>query len=222
MERAGGNAPPFVATVKRCLYKDFELTQRQLRDPLLLSIAALLMGSRRGNVQRVVTLNYDCVLEWFLQLCGLMPQVVVKPTDLERTADVRIYHAHGFLATTPLEIADSDFLVLGAHSVNARLADKSDDWYALVLHILQRGVALFVGLSHRTFRDRALAPLLLAASKHRELGVPIGFWIRPGRLKGVERREYLESGVVPLETPKRAVPALLLDICRESAKSAYF
>ena len=63
-------------TGQRHLYLDVNLNEEALRDPLLIALGSLMMGARRGNVKKVLTFNYDSLLEWYLSLHGLSTSVV--------------------------------------------------------------------------------------------------------------------------------------------------
>src|SRR5579871_1192278 len=71
--------PGFAELVRKCLYRGISLDDSILDDRLLIALGALLMGSRRGSVRRIVTFNFDSVLESYIWLNGLVPQVVLQP-----------------------------------------------------------------------------------------------------------------------------------------------
>lgn len=228
------NKKGFAEFVREHLYKDVHLDESLLSDRTLIALVALMTGSRRGSVNRVVTLNFDCILEWYLSLYGLIPRVVVQPPALEGGEDVRIYHPHGFLPHKDLptdsnNLVMSNFVTLGLKEINKRLGDISDDWSALLRHILTSGTALFVGLSERSFRDPALRPWLeYAANKNlkRCPELPTGFWVL--KLEDEEKSEqeiefieqsFLASRIVPLRQQNvEGIPALLLQVCQKAAQ----
>ena len=167
----------FAELVQKCLYQGISLDDSVVADRLLTALGALLMGSRRGSVRRIVTFNYDSVLESYISLNGLVPKVVLQPPVDEGAEDVRIYHPHGFLPHPELKIKGSDFVMLSSSSINLRIGAPYDPWIELLRHTLATGVGLFVGLSLHSFRDRALAPLLTTVGKGLKVRRPTGFWI---------------------------------------------
>jgi hypothetical protein len=160
-----GDERDFAQLVKASLYDGVTLSSQVLKNDLLIALGALMIGSRRGSVKRVLTLNFDSMLEWYLTLHGFVPRVIVKPPVIEGAEDVRIYHPHGFLPHPSLSFTSSDFVMLGLRSINLRLGTSGDQWFELMRHVLRTGICLFVGLSEQSFRDRALAPLLTAVGK---------------------------------------------------------
>ena len=221
-----GDDRGFAEFVRSCLYRRVKLDQELVRDPLLIALGALMAGSRRGSVRRIVTFNFDCILEWYISLYGLVPSVILQPPADEGAEDVRIYHPHGFLPHPQLKIKGSDFVILDQRSVNLRLGKPADDWLALLRHVLLSGVGLFVGLSEDSFRDRALAPLLTAVGESVKKKRPTGFWIlQNGKAKERRRekavdQEFLGCNVVPLRVSGlEEIPKLLMEICRKSSKA---
>src|ERR1700687_258304 len=225
-----GDKKGFADLVQKCLYKGVELDENLVTDPGLVALGALLTGSRRGSVNRVVTLNFDCLLKWYTSLCGLIPSVILEPPAYEGTEDVRIYHPHGFLAHDDFDAASSDFVILSLQSINKRLSDPNDIWSTFLRHVLTSGVGLFVGLSERSFRDRALAPLLEYAAekneKRKDSNLPTGFWIvnlekenKSTQQIELMEQKFLASRIVPLrQATAEAIPRLLLRICRRAAQ----
>jgi SIR2-like protein len=216
-----GNDKEFAGLVKKVLYSGVNLSDEILRNPLLIALGALMTGSRRGNVRRVVSFNFDSVLEWYISLCGFVPRVVLQlPVD-EGAEDVRIYHPHGFLPHPDFDSEGSDFVILDQKSINQRLGAPHNEWIELLRHVLSSGVGLFVGLSLNSFRDRAIAPMLVEVAHRLENRRPTGLWIlkndedfNPDDLK----EEFSEYNIIPLLLPSYAdIPRFLLEICKKAA-----
>ncbi len=237
-----GDEVGFRQLVKHALYGDISLSEEILKDATMIALGALLTGSRRGSVHRIITLNFDCVLEWYLTLHGMVPKVVSKLPTLEGNEDVRIYHPHGFLPHTDLpgKHKSSDFLVLDLKEVDLRLGTPGEPWMELIRHVMSSGICLFVGMSAKTFADRAISPPLSAAAASVHDDRPIGFWIigrgtqdereqreqhetpeqREQREQGEQHQTsaMLEKGIVPVFLPDYdCVPDFLLRICRQAA-----
>jgi hypothetical protein len=218
----------FAELVRRCLYKGVELNESLVTDPGLIALGALMLGSRRGSVNRVVTLNIDCLLEWYLSLYGLGCQVVHQLPADGSAEDVRIYHPHGFLPHPDFDGENSSSVILGLKSVNKRLGDPNNEWNALIRHVLTSGVVLFVGLSEASFLDRTVGPWLEYAARKNEARnptLPTGFWTLKLEEEWTEadilriKEEFLASRVVPLIQPSgEAIARLLLGICQKAAQ----
>lgn len=220
----------YLATVKESLYKDIKLPNQIPMSALLVSMGALMTGSRRGTVQRVVTFNFDCLLEWYVGLCGMVTRVIVEPPELEGSEDVRLYHPHGFLAHSPVRVKDSPSILLGLQSVNKRLGTDGDPWFELLRHQFRTSTCLFVGMSMDSFRDRAIGPLLTTVGEEVASSRPLAFWILADEacepvsvdadLVASDNAEMLEAGVVPVRFGDySSVPDFLLSICQKAGKA---
>ncbi|MBS1614197.1 MAG: SIR2 family protein, partial [Bacteroidetes bacterium] len=168
---------------------------------LLVAISSLLMGSKRGHVTRVVSLNYDSMLEWFLSLFGFVVKTIFELPTVEGDEDVRIYHIHGFLPHDALNAKSSkeDELILGMEAIDRRLGNQGDLWFELTRHILYTGNCLFIGMSTRTLSDRALSPLLVSASDKLKDIRPTGFWLVMDDLDETKENEYRRKNLIPLK-----------------------
>jgi hypothetical protein len=214
----------FAELVRECLYKDVPLSTALIRTDLLIALGALMMGSKRGSVRRVVTYNFDGTLEWYLHLHGFVPRVVLHPPQLEGSEDVRLYHPHGYLPHPEVGGDASNFVLLGLEAANLRLGTPGEPWFELVRHLLRTGVGLVVGMSLRSFRDRSIAPLLASVGSDLDGARPTAFWLlRPSEIDDTlpeTTREMLGSKVVPLwYTDFDSVPSLLLSICQQAASA---
>jgi|JI61114DRNA_FD_contig_71_739493_length_2343_multi_2_in_0_out_0_2 hypothetical protein len=184
---------------------------------LLISIASLLIGSKRGHIKRVVTFNYDSMLEWFLSLFGFEVNSIKELPSLEGSEDVRIYHPHGFVPHPKLELQSSKFLILGLKDANNRVGTRFDSWLEKMRQIMESGVCLFVGLSGNTLSDRAIAPLLSTTGDHFKNERPLGIWINYGALDGSKKDEYFRNNIIPIEiTDSQAVTEFILKISQRA------
>ena len=211
----GNDDAKWALAVSRSLYNAVKLHPRLLRDDLLIALGVLMSGSRRGKVSRVVTFNYDSVLEWYLSLCGFTTRVVIQPPELEGSEDLRIYHPHGYLPHPDMKCQGSNFVIIGSQAINKRLGTPGDPWFEETRHLIETSVCLFVGLSIRSFRDRAIAPLIAAS---RAGGRPVGFWFLTrdslDRTIGATSAEVLGANVVPLFLERDEIPSRLLEIAQ--------
>lgn len=212
----------YLPLLKDCLYQNMvTLSSKELKNDLLIALGALLMGSKRGSVQRVVTLNFDSILEWFLSVYGFITRVIYQLPAIEGDEDVRIYHPHGFLPHKNLKLPDSDFVILGLDSINQRIGTPGDQWFEMIRYIFRSGVCIFVGLSETTFSDRALSPLLTTTAKELENDRPTGIWLFNKKIKDSTRQQFLRNNVVPLElSSNKEISDFLLDICSDASKTS--
>src|SRR5690348_9470103 len=117
-----------------------------LKEDLLISLGACLMGSRRGSITEVLNFNFDNVLDWYLKLHGYTTQIVSEIPSLRTDVDVTIYHPHGYLPKDVPRGEFSKFLVFSQDSYDARVARfETDPWIAHFRHTLRNREILFVG-----------------------------------------------------------------------------
>lgn len=186
---------------------------------LLVAMSALLMGSKRGHVTRVVTLNYDNMLEWFLSIFGFLVKTIYELPELEGAEDVRIYHPHGFIPHPKTASKKSDFVILGMQSANMRLGTIGDPWFEMVRHLLNTGVCLFIGMSSNSLSDRALAPLFATSGELHKGIRPLGIWILKDPITAAKEAEFQRNNIVPIVIPDvKDISEFLLKICQESIK----
>lgn len=186
---------------------------------LLVAVSSLLIGQKRGHINRVVTFNYDSMLEWFLGVFGLATRSIHKVPALEGSEDVRIYHPHGYVPHPALNQRSSDFLIIGSVDANDRAGDPNDPWWYKERDLLSSGVGLYIGLSLNTFRDRAFQPHLRLVSKDvlKTGNRPLGLWVFLQNLSENEVEECLEYGIVPIQLPsKESVPEFILKISQKA------
>jgi hypothetical protein len=200
--------------IEKHLYNGFDDLSlvSALENHLLVSISALLMGSKRGHVTRVVTLNYDSMLEWFLSLFGFVVKTIYQLPELEGSEDIRIYHPHGFVPIPKMGLDRSNFVILGMHSANQRLGNMGDPWFEMTRHILDTGICLFIGMSGNTLSDRILSPLLADIR-------PLGIWILLGELTRAKEHEFARNNIIPMPIKEsKDISEFLLKICQKASE----
>ncbi len=210
-----------VNEIRSILYPDLDKisTKKIFKNHLLISISSLLMGSKRGHIRQVITLNYDSMLEWYLSLFGFMVRSITELPALEGSEDVRIYHPHGFIPHPTLGRNPSDFIILGQNDANLRLGNRDDPWFEKVRQILESTVCLFIGLSGNTVSDRIIAPLLASVGKKVNNIRPVGIWIFKGVLSDSKEKEFLRNNIIPIEIPKPLkISKFILGVSQEALR----
>ncbi|MDR0605680.1 MAG: SIR2 family protein [Bacteroidales bacterium] len=191
-----------IEIVKEILYSTSVLDVKiAYTNPLLISISSLLIGRKRGHVKRVITYNYDSILEWFLSLFGFQVNSIIDLPALEGSEDVRIYHPHGFVPHPALGLDNSNFIILGIEDANERMGARSDLWRDKTRQILEEGVCLFLGLSYEALTDRGVEPLLRDAGKKCKEIRPLGIWIYKdkNKLQKEQKDRFFNKNIVPIE-----------------------
>lgn len=214
------SASEYYDLIRRGLYGEDraatnEYSEEALFDPLLVAIGSMVIRSSRGSVADVLTFNFDDVLEWYLHLYGLRPQVVTEmPRPVSTNVDVRIFHIHGFVPLTTRH-QQSAALVLSHDEYLRRLAGlEGSAWSTMTLDRLNTHVFLAVGTS---MRDLDFDVLLAKASALNTSGRPLGFVldvdVSPNRQAQLRRH-----GVLTVNFDDYAeIPSFMLSICRRAA-----
>lgn len=182
----------------------------------LRSIGALCHGSRRGYAKKVVTLNYDCLLEAYFRFHGVAAQTIHSPTFLERGADVTIYHPHGYIPHPSFDDDRSNGIVLTRDDYERAVDTR---WEETILGLLSTHFVLFIGLSGEDDRISRLCakakesnPFIL---KHE---LPF-YGVRVCSKGGALASQWKARGVYCKEVAQlnRSIPNFLFSICREAA-----
>lgn len=148
-----GDVQRFMADLSGALYDGKTLDFAQIRqDATLAAIGSLVMSSKRGSAAKVFTLNYDDLLENYLEYHGFTTAIIWSDRHWAHNDDVVIYHPHGFLplADRPM----SDDIVLGSSDYQKVM--QSDLWQPLLRTALRTHTFLYIGLSGKDLHLQAL------------------------------------------------------------------
>jgi len=134
----------FNEAVKSALYLERDLDFRGIsNNRLLRAIGSLVMASQRGSAAKVFTLNFDDLLELYLEFHGFTTAVIHNGRHWARNEDVIVYHPHGFL---PLgHERSSESIVLGTTEFHEVMT--SDEWRPVIQTALRQHTFLYLGLS---------------------------------------------------------------------------
>ena len=202
-------------TIKRALYPSLHRRDKFDTTPLLVAIGALLMGSRRGSIHEVWTLNYDDVLEWYLRIYGYVSQVITEVPTLMRDSDVIVYHAHGFLPLDERHGNASREIVFDDESYAKRMVGKLQPWRDALQWALRSRVFLAVGLS---WSDGLLKNLIFEA-KADVTQRPTAFWLFGPNTTDDQIQDCLRNNVVPLRFSNFTdYGPFILRICEDAMK----
>ncbi len=186
---------------------------------LLVAIASLMIGSKRGHVKNVITLNYDSMLEWYLQMFGYMVNSIYEIPTLEGSEDVKIYHPHGYVPHPMISKISSNFVILGLHDANKRLGNPHDPWFEKTRSLLESSTCLFIGLSGQTLSDRVIAPLLASTGEKLKGKRPLGIWISKDKLTDNKIKQYERNNIYPIEIQDvYEITEFILKISQEALK----
>lgn len=209
--------PDMIATVRSALYAgvasgdparySVDVTQNRL----LTALGALMMSSARGSAGEVFTLNFDDVLEWYLDLHGFVSEVVYElPVTLSGAADVHVFHVHGFVPLVETRYSASSWMIFSKKELEERLAENPTfPWEILLMSRLQSKVFLIIGTS---MADTDIKATMIRAGKS-------GVSRRLGFVLGVHDEdkvaELYEDNLIPVTFDSvEAIPDFLLEVCQ--------
>lgn len=200
-----------------------------LNGKLLTAIGALLIPCKtRGFISEVVTYNFDDILEWYLALHGIGTEVIYSLPYLARDSDITIYHPHGYLPqgkkignqiTTG---ENSSRFIFDQYSYECVIGNTSDTWNQMISNILERKIALMVGLSYEDIPLRVMTTQVYeklnkySSFKDGRDWRPIGVLLKIDKeLEGVNLNEYYKRGIAPIGFEDYDdIWKFLLDVCQ--------
>jgi SIR2-like domain len=205
-----------VEILHKALYRKFDSRINILRQSeLLTGLAALLVRSVRGHASRVISFNFDDVLEQFLKYFGLTVHSIAAMPSWGSAADVKVYHPHGF---TPQDGKGRSDRVVFTKLQLERVVDDFAKWEALLLETLSRHTCVFIGLSgedpHLSSLLSKVDPIHVAKSQGE------AFWgVRFGDRTDTNSRKWSHRGVFPVILDDYSeLPSWLFETCQEAAK----
>lgn len=147
----GGREDAFAATVREALYADTwmggKITLAQLRqNDLLAAIGALAMASKRGGVNRIVTFNFDDLLEVYLRFHGFDVRSEEHMPAWHTSHDVTVFHPHGLLTSQGAFEYTSPIVFTQAH-YDKIVGREQNPWRSAIVNICQGSTCIFIGLS---------------------------------------------------------------------------
>lgn len=187
----------------------------------LRSIGALCHASRRGRVNKVVTFNYDCLLEAYFAFHGIASQVIHAPSYIAQDADVTVFHPHGYIPHAKFSGKPSDGIVLARDDYEEAVETQ---WEQRILGLLSTHFVIFLGLSGEDDRLSAIArkakennPFITDEDKELDFyGMRICSKDDPMKSQWENRGIYCrEVGAM-----NREIPKILFSICRAAAEQS--
>ena len=143
----------FLADVREELYRgkvvDFDSIRQ---NDTLAAIGALVMSSKRGSASKVISLNYDDLLELYLEHHGFVTTSVWEDHHWANNDDVTVYHPHGFLPLSDRPCSD-DIVFATAEYYGIM---QSDFWRPLLQTHLRTRTFIYIGLSGNDMHIQSL------------------------------------------------------------------
>ena len=221
-KKACDSSEAYLECVRANLYKGVGFDFAGIRKEMLIALTSLMVGKVRGNVRDIITLNYDDVIELYLQINGLrVSQVDKKPLD-SFPSDVSILHLHGFLPYHTDVWERSDSIILTEEEFEKR--ERGSDYVKNVIDEFYKShIFLGVGLHPNTVtKDIApYAQVLLSDWYEKEKidrGYPFGFVFLTDYSEE-QAQKMLDSGIVPcLISDTDKIPPAIFSIAQKASK----
>ena len=135
----------FLAATHKALYDGFNADFVHLRTCELLSaVAAITIAATSIYSPKIITLNYDNLLELYLEYYGCLVSSIYDERHWATGSDVTIYHPHGFLPFSPEE-KKSDEIVFEHDDYMKILEGKY--WKPLLQTTLRTHTTIYIGMS---------------------------------------------------------------------------
>lgn len=195
---------------------DFDLEGKEL----LIAISGLMVGKTRGNVNHVITYNFDSVLEWYLGLLGLRVDTFTKREFLKKNADVTVAHLHGYLPFVPAHGKPSKEIIFSDEEFIDRQMSK-DYWKEYYYEFIRQHTFLSVGLSAESiYKDvcpylRQMDVWYDTEKVSRLLPYGVAF-LTPGAGTDKYMPKLLEQGIIPCVFDRSAMPKAILGILQQA------
>lgn len=221
IERDINDSIKFNKLVKKTLYKyvDYLDNATVIKNELLISLGALMMGSRRGSVNNVITYNYDDVIEWYLGLHGFDVRVIYDPRTMTTNSDVTIYHPNGFLPLQDNKRCTENIIFSETSFIYREREITVDDklWANILDRLFIEKIFIFIGLSGK---DPTINPRLLQIFENQlDKKRPVGYWfyLREHGMEQKEIKKNLKYGIVPIVVKNEDdIPRYLLNVCKDA------
>jgi hypothetical protein len=156
-----GKTPSFLKIVAEELYRGTSVDLEKIRqNALLAAIGSLVMASRRGNASKVITFNYDDLLETYLEYHGFIARSIFRPRHWAGNADVTVYHPHGYLPRSRPKEWSNDIVFGTNEYMEIMQLDARNLWRPLLQTLMRTHSFVYIGLSGKdNHLQSLLAPL---------------------------------------------------------------
>ena len=190
------------------------------KNGTLAAIGSLVMASHRGSASEVLTFNFDNLLELYLAYHGFVTAPVFRESHWTQTADVTIYHPHGFIPfDADEEGSNGNEVVLDQSSYSAVVGKAENPWRQTALTILRRRTCLFIGLSGKD--DNLDSMMMESREQHASRDENTLYWGITFSTSDDDcaRRIWQERGVYycKIEDYENDLPGFLFSICQNAA-----
>lgn len=136
----------YISDVHKALFKNVNIEFKNLLAHSTLSaIGALVMSSKRGNSSKVISFNFDNILELYLNYFGFVSDSKYEELHWSTEADVEIYHPHGFLSFDGMSMSEK--IVFDKKSYAEIIGKRDNPWNIHLNSVMMTHTCIFLGLS---------------------------------------------------------------------------
>lgn len=141
------NNKDFRDSVYQALYKDIKLDFSRIRkNETLAAIGSLVMSSKRGSISKIITLNFDDLLENYLEFHGFTTSIIASEKHWAQNVDAVVYHPHGLIPIGNRKNgAFDEKIVLSSSEFLSIMENKA--WQSILKSALRTHTFLYLGLS---------------------------------------------------------------------------
>lgn len=221
-ERFSDDENGFLDLVQSSLYKGVEIELEQLiNHKLLAAIGSLVMASRRGSASKVITLNFDDILETYLEYFGFDVASIVEEKHWAPNSDVVIYHPHGFLPSSSARKRSKKIVLSSEEFLSAISDNLNNAWRLLLLSTLRTHTCLYIGLSGEDLNIESLMSGVasLHAGRPREAafsGIRFGLKAKSREQKDIISTSRARGVFTHLIKSWEDLPLFLFRVCQEA------
>ena len=148
VNRFSRDEPGFLDLVQSALYDGIDIDFEKISSNRLLSaIGSLVMSSRRGSASTVITLNFDDLLEIYLEYYGFVANSIHRDKHWAGNGDVVVYHPHGFLPLTAGRKRSRSIVLSSDEFYRMIDIGSGANWRSLLITLLRTKSFIHIGLS---------------------------------------------------------------------------
>jgi len=221
----GRSTTDYHLIVKNKLYEGLVFNFEFAKKDLLIALTSLMVGKTRGNVNHIITYNFDSVLEWYLQINGLKVNVSNKNDLLLQNKDVEITHLHGYLPFDNSLGENSESLVFTKEEFEDR--NVQYNYWKVVMQDFYRGhLFLTIGLCVNSIIDdicpflRDLNSWYTSESILRDFPYGIAY-ITPNSNTEEDREQkdnLIKHGIIPCTIEISKIPDAIFEIAQNALR----
>jgi SIR2-like domain len=210
----------FASAVREVLYEGADLALHTLQNNrALAALGTLVMASSRGSVSRVITFNFDDVLELYLRYYGHDVDSLDVMPSLNSNADVTVYHPHGLLPSDMSQAVERG-IVFAQDDYDKVIGNAGNAWQMAIQQVFASHICIFIGLSGDDYRLSQIMHTV-QSSTHPACAVGDRFWgVRLGLTGDARAVHWEQRGVYQCNLANYAeIPDIIFSVCQRAALS---